>query len=57
MPVLDLKDTFAGHDTQSLQVHPADHHPNAKAHKIASDAIVDWLRHDVPGFLEASADN
>lgn len=51
LPVLDLAEVFQGTDTQSLQVHPCDHHPNGKAHDIAGQAIVQWLREEVPGFL------
>jgi hypothetical protein len=51
LPVLDLAEVFQGMDTQSLQVHPCDHHPNGKAHDIAGRAIVQWLRDEVPGFL------
>ena len=53
LKVLDLAPVFAGMDTRSLQVHPADHHPNGKAHDIAARAIVDWLRRDVSDFLQA----
>ena len=52
LPTLDLAPVFRGMDTSSLQVHPCDHHPNGKAHAIAAKAIVQWLRSDVPGFLE-----
>lgn len=51
LPVLDLAEVFQGMDTQSLQVHPCDHHPNGKAHDVAGRAIVQWLRDEVPGFL------
>ena len=51
MPVLDLAPFFEGRKTSALQVHPADHHPNGKAHRIAAEAIVGWLRDEVPGFL------
>ena len=52
LPVLDLEPVFRGRRTRELQVHPADQHPNGKAHAIAARAIVEWLRKDVPGFLE-----
>ena len=52
LPVLDLLPYFEGKETSTLQVHPTDHHPNGKAHKIAAEAIVDWLRKDLPEFLE-----
>ncbi len=51
LPVLDLLPAFAGQSERELQVHPADHHPNARAHGIAARAIVEWLKRDVPGFL------
>jgi lysophospholipase L1-like esterase len=51
LPVLDLAPVFLGHDSQSLQVHPSDHHPNGRAHQMAAEAIVHWLQQDVPGFL------
>lgn len=51
LDVLDLAPTFAGRNTQSLWVHEADHHPNGTANEIAAQAIVEWLRNDVPGFL------
>jgi lysophospholipase L1-like esterase len=52
LPLLDLAPVFKGIKTESLQVHPTDHHPNGKAHAIAAKAIVDWLRTDVAGFLD-----
>jgi hypothetical protein len=52
LPVLDLAETLEGHRTESLWVHPADRHPNGRAHAIAAEAIVEWLQRDVPGFLE-----
>lgn len=51
LPVLDLAPAFAGMDTESLRVHPTDHHPNGRAHAIAAREIADWLRHDVPDLL------
>ncbi len=56
LPVLDLAPAFTGHTTPSLQVHPTDHHPNGTAHKIAAEAIVDWLRRDLPWFLKLAPD-
>ena len=52
LPVLDLLPAFRGHDAATLHVHPTDHHPHARAHGIAADAVARWLRDDVPGFLE-----
>jgi hypothetical protein len=51
IPVLDLAPAFAGMDTESLRVHPTDHHPNGKAHAIAARAIADWVMEELPGFL------
>ncbi|MGD9645669.1 MAG: SGNH/GDSL hydrolase family protein [Pirellulales bacterium] len=56
LPVLDLVSVFRGQQTESLWAHPTDHHPNSRAHEQAARAIVDWLRRDVPGFLEPTAD-
>ena len=36
---LDLTPAFAGRDAQELWVHPADRHPNARAHAIAAEAM------------------
>jgi len=55
LPVLDLAPAFCGASTRSLQVHPADHHPNGRAHGIAAGAIVEWLRGDLPSFLSPTA--
>jgi lysophospholipase L1-like esterase len=52
IPVLDLMDAFRGQKTADLWVHPTDHHPNGTAHQIAASAIYEWLKKDVPGFLE-----
>ncbi|MFQ5416820.1 MAG: hypothetical protein ACE5FL_07210, partial [Myxococcota bacterium] len=52
LPVLDLAPSFDGADTSALWVHRADHHPNARAHARASEAIIAWLREDLPGFLD-----
>jgi hypothetical protein len=51
LPVLDLWPAFKGSRTSDLQVHPADHHPNSKAHSIAARAIQNWLQKDLPDFL------
>jgi lysophospholipase L1-like esterase len=56
LPVLDLAPAFAGQSTRELWVHETDHHPNARAHEIAAKAIADWLRKDVPEFLEPEAE-
>lgn len=51
LPVLDLAQAFQGMDERSLWVHPIDHHPNSRAHRIAASAIVAWLRQEHPAFL------
>lgn len=52
LPVLDLAPAFAGQNPSELWVHPCDHHPNSRAHKIAAEAIYNWLTTDLPWFLE-----
>ena len=37
--VVDLLDTYRGIPAESLWVHPTDHHPNAKAHRLAAERI------------------
>jgi hypothetical protein len=54
LPVLDLAPAFRGQSTTSLQVHPADHHPNGRAHAIAAGALAAWLTRDQPSFLAPS---
>jgi lysophospholipase L1-like esterase len=44
IPVLDLFDAFRGRDARELWVHPADHHPNDEAHRIAAEALLEFLR-------------
>jgi lysophospholipase L1-like esterase len=41
---VDLEPSFEGHDVDELRVHPRDSHPNAEAHRIAAEAIADFLR-------------
>ena len=53
LPVLDLTSAFAGQKTSDLWVHSTDHHPNGKANAIAVKAIIEWLRKDVPWFLDS----
>jgi hypothetical protein len=55
LPVLDLGPVFYGMPTGSLWVHPADRHPNGRAHELAAEAIFEWLWHEVPGFLSEEA--
>lgn len=42
--VLDLGPTFAGLDARTLWVNRLDHHPNARGHQLAADALVPFLR-------------
>ncbi|MEE2780149.1 MAG: GDSL-type esterase/lipase family protein [Myxococcota bacterium] len=44
VPFMDLLPTFAGADTEALQVHPTDHHPNEIAHDTAAKAIAMELK-------------
>lgn len=44
IPTLDLLDTFRGHNSAALWVHPSDHHPNEEANRLAADAIARFLR-------------
>ena len=55
LPVLDLAPAFKGQKASALQVHPSDHHPNSRAHAVAAQAICQWLRGDLPGFLAVPA--
>ncbi|HBL46249.1 MAG TPA: hypothetical protein DDZ90_22975, partial [Planctomycetaceae bacterium] len=57
LPVLDLTSAFKGRNTSDLWVHATDHHPNGKANTIASKAIIEWLKQDVPWFLEPDSPN
>lgn len=54
IPFLDLSSTLAAYQSSSLWVHETDHHPNAKAQKLAAAAIADWLMKDHPTFLNAT---
>jgi hypothetical protein len=56
LPVLDLAPVFRGQKSSDLWVHPVDHHPNGRAHELAAKSIVEWLRRDVPGFLDRPAE-
>ena len=44
IPTLDLLDTFRGHNSAALWVHPSDHHPNEEANRLAADAIARFLK-------------
>ncbi|MBX3414283.1 MAG: SGNH/GDSL hydrolase family protein [Pirellulales bacterium] len=43
VPVLDLLDVYRGQVDHELWVHPTDHHPNAEAHRLAAQALHDFL--------------
>lgn len=43
IPVLDLRETFREFEGPELWVHPTDQHPNEQAHKIAAEAISQFL--------------
>jgi hypothetical protein len=51
LDVVDLAPAFAGRRTESLWVHPSDHHPNGSAHALAARALVEGLRGSANGFL------
>jgi len=42
-PVLDLAPAFAKETDRATWVHPADHHPNARAHEIAAEAMAPFV--------------
>ena len=42
-PFLDLTPAFAGHDARTLWAHPADRHPNGRAHAIAAEALAPFV--------------
>lgn len=48
--VLDLEPAFLPHDVDALRVHPVDSHPNAEGHRIAAEAIADFVAR--AGWLE-----
>jgi lysophospholipase L1-like esterase len=43
IPVLDLLGAFEGHDGPELWVHATNQHPNEEGHRIAGDALYDFL--------------
>jgi hypothetical protein len=42
-PVLDLTAALAREPDHALWVHPADHHPDARAHELAAEAIAPFV--------------
>ncbi len=48
VPFLDLGEAFVGLAGRDLWVHPADHHPNARAHAAAARAMTPFVRHLMP---------
>jgi lysophospholipase L1-like esterase len=42
--VLDLFDAFEGRSYAELWVHPSDQHPNEDGHRIAAEALADFVR-------------
>ncbi|MDH3211643.1 MAG: SGNH/GDSL hydrolase family protein [Myxococcales bacterium] len=44
--VIDLFDAFEGHSDTDLWVHPSDQHPNEDGHRIAADALADFIRRE-----------
>jgi lysophospholipase L1-like esterase len=48
--VLDLFETFRGRDAQDLWVHRVDPHPNETAHRLAAEAIFDFLEEQASHF-------
>lgn len=51
LEVIDLASAFAAETTESLWVHPSDHHPNGRAHALAARALAEALRRSASGFL------
>ncbi|MCI0580542.1 MAG: SGNH/GDSL hydrolase family protein [Chloroflexi bacterium] len=50
IPVLDLLAAFQGESYPDLWVHPSDQHPNEKGHRIAAEALADFIL--VQGLLD-----
>jgi hypothetical protein len=42
-PYLDLTDALASERDVALWVHPTDHHPSARAHELAAEALVPFV--------------
>jgi len=43
IPLLDLRDALSTVPAADLMVHPTDGHPNEIAHRLAAEAILEWL--------------
>lgn len=46
LPHLDLFDAYRGERYMGLWAHPSDQHPNPKGHRIAAEAIAEFLEDD-----------
>ncbi|HEY3119916.1 MAG TPA: hypothetical protein VGL15_04790, partial [Vicinamibacteria bacterium] len=44
---LDLRPALRGRPTESLWVHPVDHHPNDLAHRLAAESLAPAVRHQL----------
>jgi hypothetical protein len=44
IPLLDVLPLFEGYDARELIVHPMDHHPNARAHRVIGEATARFFR-------------
>jgi hypothetical protein len=44
---LDLRPALRGRPTESLWVHPVDHHPNELAHRLAAESLAPAVRHQL----------
>jgi len=53
VPVLNLFPAFRGQRTDELWVHVTDHHPNERGHRIAADALWEFLHDPEHGLLGA----
>ncbi|MDZ4688838.1 MAG: SGNH/GDSL hydrolase family protein [Planctomycetaceae bacterium] len=52
LPVCDLAPAFQGQSAEALWVHVSDRHPNGTAHRLAAEAIAQWLRQEHPEWLQ-----
>ena len=51
MPVLDLQPFYSGFDGPELWAHPNNQHPNAEAHRVAGNALSEYLLSVYPDIL------